>query len=271
MTKDCAPSATCSSVQAEPVKRVPVSRVPPPPRYLGGISPPQAPIVTIPKIAIEYPGDFSQAARSRIFREQVRAGDALDQKRSSIRSTEDLKAAQLSLILQVFAAFAKEACDLGRQGTWAAERCGSECLTVLLHCARVVRLTREGTIPDDVQSTIERSDKWKEYRQLILEVADKQAADAQVDSIRQAPKVKPSEKADSDETEAVAERAARRRAVVNPILRKKHWKPGRLVTAAGVGKNSVYQYLDGTRAKITEENREAIAQALDLRPEQLPD
>jgi hypothetical protein len=44
-----------------------------------------------------------------------------------------------------------------------------------------------------------------------------------------------------------------------------------LATAAGVGKNSVYEYLDGTRAKITDENRNAIAQALDLKPKDLPD
>jgi DNA-binding Xre family transcriptional regulator len=69
----------------------------------------------------------------------------------------------------------------------------------------------------------------------------------------------------------VAERAAKRQAMVNPILQQKRWKPGRLATKAGVGKNSVYQHLDGTRAKITTENRKAIAQALELGPGQLPD
>ena len=68
-----------------------------------------------------------------------------------------------------------------------------------------------------------------------------------------------------------AERAAKRQTVVNPILQSKRWRPGRLATKAGVGKNSVYEYLNGTRAKITDENRVAIAQALDLEPEQLPD
>ncbi len=70
---------------------------------------------------------------------------------------------------------------------------------------------------------------------------------------------------------ATAERAARRQAVVNPILQRKRWKPGRLATEAGVGKNSVYQYLDGTRDKITEQNRKAIAEALGLEIDQLPD
>ena len=73
------------------------------------------------------------------------------------------------------------------------------------------------------------------------------------------------------EVTEVAERARRRQVVVNPILEQKRWRPGRLATEAGVGKNSVYEYLDGTRARITDANREAIAQALDLKPEQLPD
>jgi len=66
-------------------------------------------------------------------------------------------------------------------------------------------------------------------------------------------------------------RAQRRRAVVDPILQQRRWKPGRLATKAGVGKNSVYDYLNGTRAKITEDNRKAIAQALGLTPDELPD
>jgi transcriptional regulator with XRE-family HTH domain len=70
---------------------------------------------------------------------------------------------------------------------------------------------------------------------------------------------------------ATSERAARRQAVVVPILQQKCWKPGRLATEAGVGKNSVYQYLDGTRHRITEQNRKAIAEALGLVVDQLPD
>lgn len=75
----------------------------------------------------------------------------------------------------------------------------------------------------------------------------------------------------SHDGESIAARKARREAVVNPILQQRRWKPGRLATKAGVSKNSVYEYLDGTRVKIKDENREAIAQALDLKPEDLPD
>lgn len=66
------------------------------------------------------------------------------------------------------------------------------------------------------------------------------------------------------------ELAAARQAVVNPILKSKRWTRGRWVTKAGVSKNSVYEYLEGKR-NLSQENREAMAQALGLPPEQLPD
>jgi hypothetical protein len=59
--------------------------------------------------------------------------------------------------------------------------------------------------------------------------------------------------------------------VVNPILKKKRWKPGRLVTESGLGKATVYGYLDGTRRWIIQENRKAMADALGIATETLPE
>ena len=67
-----------------------------------------------------------------------------------------------------------------------------------------------------------------------------------------------------------AERAGVRQAVVNPCLTKKRWTRGKWATEAGVGKNSVYEYLDGRR-NLSTANRTAMAEALDLKPEQLPE
>jgi hypothetical protein len=67
-----------------------------------------------------------------------------------------------------------------------------------------------------------------------------------------------------------AERAGVRQAVVNPLLAKKRWSRGKWVTEAGVSKNSVYEYLDGRRS-LSPANRTAMAEALDLKPEQLPE
>jgi hypothetical protein len=81
----------------------------------------------------------------------------------------------------------------------------------------------------------------------------------------------PTSSKDTDRTLAIAERAARRQSVVMPILAKRGWKKGKLVTKSGVAKATVYGYLDGTRSWIKDENRLAIAQTLDLERNQLPD
>jgi hypothetical protein len=70
---------------------------------------------------------------------------------------------------------------------------------------------------------------------------------------------------------AASLRSAARRAVVMPILKSKRWTRGRWATEAGVSKNSVYEYLKGTRT-LKDENRQAMAEALGLKkPTDLPD
>jgi hypothetical protein len=67
-----------------------------------------------------------------------------------------------------------------------------------------------------------------------------------------------------------AARAATRQAIVTPILAKKRWTRGKWATDAGVGKNSVYEYFAGKR-KLSTKNRQAMAEALGLKPGGLPD
>jgi hypothetical protein len=76
------------------------------------------------------------------------------------------------------------------------------------------------------------------------------------------------EQADTARTEAAA--AARRQSVVMPILKQKRWSRGKWATKSGVGKNCVYEYLDGKR-NPGYENRKAMADALELDVEELPD
>ncbi|MGD0775069.1 MAG: hypothetical protein ABSC05_19815 [Candidatus Solibacter sp.] len=64
--------------------------------------------------------------------------------------------------------------------------------------------------------------------------------------------------------------AAKRQSVVMPILTQKRWTRGKWVTESGVGKNCVYEYLDGKR-NPGYENRKAMADALELKVEELPD
>ena len=63
--------------------------------------------------------------------------------------------------------------------------------------------------------------------------------------------------------------AERRRQVVAPLLKARKWTISKWATQAGVSKNSAYEYLAGKR-QLSEENRKALAEVLDLKPEALP-
>lgn len=164
---ECSPSADPTPVRVLPRPLKPVAGG----AYHSG------PIVTRPRIDIDYPHDFPESARKRVFYEQVRSADALYEKRSSIQWESDLEAARLDFMLSVFGAYAKEACELGQLGLWAAERCESECRKLLRESARALRLTDGGEISSKLQAKIESSEEWKVYRSRLREVADAQARD----------------------------------------------------------------------------------------------
>ncbi len=84
------------------------------------------------------------------------------------------------------------------------------------------------------------------------------------------PRDVPEPKTDSESDNRRKALAAARMAVVMPMLKTKRWTRGKWATAAGVGKNCIYEYLDGKR-NPSDENRRAMAEALDLTPEQLPE
>jgi lambda repressor-like predicted transcriptional regulator len=64
--------------------------------------------------------------------------------------------------------------------------------------------------------------------------------------------------------------AARRKAVVMPILANKQWTRNKLAYNAGVSPSCVNEYLDGRR-RLSPKNRRAIAESLGLKPEALPE
>jgi hypothetical protein len=68
----------------------------------------------------------------------------------------------------------------------------------------------------------------------------------------------------------VAARATLRQAFLGPILKAIRWTRNRLANRSGVGKATVQGYWDGTRAHITDSNRTAIAEVLEIDVKKLP-
>lgn len=125
--------------------------------------------------------------------------------------------------------------------------------------ARVFRLSAERSMEFEIEAI-----KGEQRGQGVRNVGDRAVgADANCSSLLRPEQDRPQED--------VRERAARRQAVVVPIIKKKRWTRCRLAIEAGVGKNSVYEYLDGTRARISDGNRKAIADALDIKEQELPE
>jgi hypothetical protein len=79
-----------------------------------------------------------------------------------------------------------------------------------------------------------------------------------------------SELGSASEENRKSELATARQAIVMPILQSKKMTRCNWATKAGVGKNSVYDYLAGKR-RLSYANRRALAEVLDLQPEGLPD
>jgi hypothetical protein len=71
--------------------------------------------------------------------------------------------------------------------------------------------------------------------------------------------------------ETCEQRAARRSRVVMPILKRLGISVSAWAKRAGVGNDSAYNYLNGKRRTITLPNRKALAEAIELIPEQLPE
>jgi hypothetical protein len=235
---------------------------------------------------IEYPREFSRDARNQVESAKIHARRELEQVRKTVESGyngyADSKFTQafFDAILKVFLAFAKEAIKIS---SWGLDRADRESqhflvqLTIQWHyeegydrkgCrVRDVAGHHNGVLLESVNRWYKQRPEWRQYEDLLLSVTQ---------DIESAPKSALATEETSPRSQDLnakpnAERAAKRQAVITPILEQKGWKPGRLVTESGLGKNSVYEYLDGTRSKITRENRKAMADALGMSEEQLPD
>jgi hypothetical protein len=138
--------------------------------------------VRVPKMTHEFPAAFSQSARAKVMAARLRAEEALGEKKHSILDFDDAEALLLELVLQVFMAFAEEACAVGIQMAMTAGDVERECLRFLKGYAAQAGLMDEWPAPigdteisDGLRRRIEVSDEWKTYRQLLQNLAEAQA------------------------------------------------------------------------------------------------
>jgi hypothetical protein len=237
---------------------------------------------------MQYPSELPQDAQARVEAERIRAYLALEQDVSGTKSWRRDNQF-IRCVARIFIAFAREVCAFARKQNhpdWSGGELDLRCREFLLSVA--IEAWEEKakdigiepihwspnhwgySLRDDARRKIERSPEWSEYQALLLDILKSQSVQQAEEVVGTAPRRRPWAPS-ADEIKRAEKPAARRRAVVNPILERKRWTRSQLVKEAGVGKATVYNYLDGTRASISKENRKAIADALEIKLEQLPD
>ena len=129
-----------------------------------------------------YPVEFTAEARANIVAAKIRA----DIEFMAIPGMPVLSV--LAWILPVFAAFAREACDVARTGIWTvdkADRHARECLRLLTIEAQYKFRSQSFDVPDligdseilpEIQRTIESEHRWKAYQRELLEVAQERGS-----------------------------------------------------------------------------------------------
>ena len=208
-----------------------------------------------PVLRLQYPLDFPAAEQKAIEMARVSANRKI--KGTAVQSYEERKGAYTEWFWSVVSAAAPAIGRAANAQDWEANRRRSFFEDVASEVARAAGMSKSAFLET------QKIEEWRELDDCLFDPDAGLAIPSRTDADPQGRRVA--------KDQATADRAASRQAVVMPILKSKRWKPGRLATTAGLGKNSVYQYLDGTRSRITTENRTAIAEALGLEAEQLPD
>jgi hypothetical protein len=143
----------------------------------------------------DYPREFSVAARARIESARLRANRELEQARKE-HPPDDLTTSRWDLcalyvyILNIFRAFTREACGLGKKRVWGVDYIRSQAdeflrkLTIQANFEKGLDRFRDrtssltegcGDLKQAVKAAFEKSEEWKEYENELLEVAELQA------------------------------------------------------------------------------------------------
>ena len=139
-----------------------------------------------------YPSEFPERSRARVHAERIRSVRAFEQAKQGARYKPEIEALLRTCILRIFLVFAEEAAELGRRGMWPVDKMEAQAteflrvMTIEFHYEKGhdssgaplpdVISSWDGSILPAAQRDFERSPQWKQYENLLLEVAESQAA-----------------------------------------------------------------------------------------------
>ncbi len=134
---------------------------------------------------MRYPSEFPPEFRNRVEAEKIRAGRDFDSEKQASRWTSDVEANLRHYILRTFLAFANEARDLR---LWPVDEMDSNCreflrlLTIDAYFekgydkagGRLTDMTSNwnGAILSEVEREFMNTSEWRQYQDVLLEVAE---------------------------------------------------------------------------------------------------
>ena len=138
-----------------------------------------------------FPEGFPDHAQSAVIAAQVRATQWIRRELNErmpppgYSKTQQLASVGRKYVLRIFAVFAKEACELGKQRVWTTRRIDLAALEFLRDLAVEVRseyshlgmpdmVGQLGVILPDVLHEMKSSPEWKTYQEQLVAVADLQ-------------------------------------------------------------------------------------------------
>src|SRR4029450_13119734 len=145
---------------------------------------------------MDYPSEFSHAARARIEAERIKGVREFEELRSmknpdgwTFRKWDQV--AFYVYVMRAFLAFGREACRLAASGTWAVDQARSESeeflRTFTIHAyyengryrsgSPFPKMTSEwdGSLLEEVERSFRKTEEWREFETELLTVAERQA------------------------------------------------------------------------------------------------
>jgi hypothetical protein len=225
----------------------------------------------------DYPKQFTTGAINRVEREKINADRDCDKQISLIPGRwPDHWPAVRDRSLRVFRRFSSEAVRASRAAGWSVQELDRVCMDFLKvtladgrhrfgsdGSVRPLISHIDGSILPDIQRELRATPQWTEYENLLTSASEEIGLQRR-DGDKSASKR-------SQRTEREQSRAIERQAFLAAILKKKRWTRSRLAERSAVGKATIQGWWDGTRATISEDNRKAIADTLEIDVKSLPE
>jgi len=242
---------------------------------------------------MKYPEDFPSDAQAAVEAEEILANEQFknDQARLGYGSSAS-QIVQLirAYVARVTLAFAKQACDLGRDRLMTVVEIRSAVDVFLQEIANAAdaekRFYADGTainglVLTDPYSRILPSQlhhitalpEWKEYQQMLLGVANIQRTPLAFSPLPQSNldgDANPNAEVAAPRQNLIEARSGKRKAFVEPILRRKGMTASQLATKAGFDPSVIYDYLSG-KSRPRPGSRNEIAEVLEVSEPELPD